>query len=289
MTARRFQAPEDGVPSAVMQAAFVEDGFLVLAGFASRSDCARMKARANELVEAFEPGEALTVFSTLNRAHDQTRYFEESGDKVRFFFEQGAIDRLGQLTVPKRRAVNKIGHALHDLEPVFEAFSYQPALGHLARGLGLKAPLALQSMYIFKQPHIGGEVVWHQDATYLHTRPSSVVGFWFALEQATLENGCLWVMPGGHRLGLKARHYRKHGQLTSEILDPTPWPEDAGLALEVAAGTCVVLDGMLPHYSAPNHSARSRHAYSLHLIDSASDYLDDNWLQRGPEMPLRSL
>ena len=289
MTARRFPAPEDGVPSAAMRAAFGEDGFLVLEGFATMSDCAELMARAKELVAAFEPGEAPTVFSSHGRAHDRARYFEESGDKVRFFFEEDATDGAGRLCVPKERAINKIGHALHDLEPAFEAFSYRPALANLARGLGLEAALALQSMVIFKQPRIGGEVIWHQDATYLYTRPSSVIGFWFALEQATLENGCLWAIPGGHKLGLKARHYRKDGKLTTETLDPTPWPEDAGVALEVPVGTCVVLHGMLPHSSAPNRSARSRIAYSLHVIDGASDYLDDNWLQRGLEMPLRAL
>ena len=69
-------------------------------------------------------------------------------------------------------ALNKIGHALHDLDPVFDRISRQPRLAALARALGLAQPLLLQSMYLFKQPQIGGEVGWHQDATYLHTRPS---------------------------------------------------------------------------------------------------------------------
>ena len=42
-------------------------------------------------------------------------------------------------------------------------------------------------MYIFKQPKIGGEVVCHQDSTFLYTEPESAVGFWVAIEDATIE------------------------------------------------------------------------------------------------------
>ena len=58
-------------------------------------------------------------------------------------------------------------------------------------------------MYIFKQPRIGGEVVCHTDHTYLWTEPPSVVGFWFAIDDATTENGCMWALPGGHRLPVR--------------------------------------------------------------------------------------
>jgi len=59
--------------------------------------------------------------------------------------------------------------------------------------------------------------------------------------------------------------------------------------LEVPAGTLVVLDGRLPHWSDVNRSPRSRHAYTLHCISAAADYPDWNWLQRGDDMPLRRL
>ena len=125
---------------------------------------------------------------------------------VRFFFEEEAFDDAGQLKQPKTLSINKIGHALHDRDDAFRAFSYQPALAAIA--LDLAEPLALQSMYIFKQPAIGGQVMWHQDSSFLHAEPESVVGLWVALEDATIENGCLWALPGGHRRGLKSRFVR---------------------------------------------------------------------------------
>ena len=100
--------------------------------------------------------------------------------------------------IQEARAVNKIGHAMHDLDPVFSAFSRQPRLAKLAGGL-FRDPLLLQSMYIFKQPGIGGEVSWHQDSTYLYTDPMSCIGFWFALEDADATNGGMLAMPGAHR------------------------------------------------------------------------------------------
>jgi phytanoyl-CoA hydroxylase len=177
---------------------------------------------------------------------------------------------------------------MHDLDPVFERFSRTPELAALASELGLKQALLLQSMYIFKQPFIGGEVNSHQDSTFLYTEPTTCLGFWFALEDATLENGCLWALPGGHTLGLKKRFVRAEGGGTAfQVLDPTPLPEEGMVPLEVEKGTLVVLHGLLPHKSGANTSPRSRHAYSVHLIDATATYPQDNWLHRAPTLPLR--
>ena len=115
-----------------------------------------------------------------------------------------------------------------------------------------------------------------------------MIGFWFALEPATLANGCLWVLPGLHKSPLKTRFRRGEEGLKTEVLDPRPWPEAGRVPLEVRQGALVVLHGNLPHLSGPNRSARSRHAYSLHVIDGRAHYAEDNWLQRSPDMPLRS-
>jgi hypothetical protein len=142
---------------------FERDGYLVLPGFVAEADCAALRARTAELVAAFDPGAVQTIFSTTSKRHAQNRYFLESGDKIRFFFEEEAFDERGRLRQSKQRSINKVGHALHDLDPVFERFSHQPALRQLVAALGVAEPLLLQSMYIFKQPRIGGEVVCHQD------------------------------------------------------------------------------------------------------------------------------
>jgi phytanoyl-CoA hydroxylase len=266
---------------------FERDGYLALRGFVPARACAALRARMGELVEAFEPGEVAAIFSTTRHSHAQDRYFLDSGHKIRFFFEEEAFDPTGRLKQSKGRSINKVGHALHDLDPVFDRFSRQPALAELVSALGVNEPLLLQSMYIFKQPRIGGEVVCHQDAAFLHTEPISVVGLWFALEDATTQNGCLHVAAGGHRAPLRSRFVRDGYRTETITLDATPLPREGLQPLEVPQGTLVVLHGLLPHASAPNRSASSRHAHTLHVIDGRARYSPDNWLQRAPEMPLR--
>ena len=210
-----------------------------------------------------------------------------SGNNISCFFEEEAFDANGNLRQDKSLSINKIGHAMHDLDPVFSAFSRGPALAQVAKQLGLQKPDIWQSMYIFKQPGIGGEVRWHQDATYFETDPISVTTFWFALEDATLENGCLWAEPGGHQTPMRERFVRHGDIVTVEKLSDMPWPSDAtAVPLEVKAGALVCFHGLLPHYSAPNRSPISRHAYTLHVTDGASHYSPQNWIQRDASFPV---
>jgi phytanoyl-CoA hydroxylase len=268
---------------------FERDGFLVFPGFKSKEDVDRLRARAEEIVAAFDPAEGSGIFTTREQAERSDRYFLESGNAIRCFFEEEAFDKRGKLKKAKARSINKIGHAMHDLDPEFEAFSHDGRLAEIAEGIGLEEPLLYQSMYIFKQPEIGGEVKWHQDGAFFVTDPPSVTAFWFALEHADRENGCLWVQPGGHRTPLRERFVIRNGKATLERIDATPWPTtETAAPLEVETGTLVVFNGMLPHYSAPNRSQHSRHAYTLHAVDARAKYAPENWLQRdGSGVPLR--
>jgi phytanoyl-CoA hydroxylase len=275
------------MPSPAEVARYRQDGFLALERFVDEPTCDRLRDRMDELVAGFDPEGVRTVFATDDQRHAQDAWFLDSGDQVRFFFEPDAFDAEGRLRQAKGLSINKVGHALHDLDPVFAAFSHDPRLADVAQAIGLHWPLLLQSMYIFKQPRIGGEVGCHQDSSFLHAEPLSCVGFWVALEDADESNGCMWAEPGGHRRPLHRRFVRSGRQTWMETLDPDPLPDADLVPLCAPKGSLVLLHGQLPHRSGANVSDRSRHAYALHLIDGGCRYSPDNWLQRSDRLPAR--
>ena len=260
------------------------NGYLIIEDFKTHKECDELINRSKELIEEQDFNNQQSVFDTVSQSHNDDNYFLESGDKIRFFFEEKANLDEENVKTNKQYIVNKIGHALHDLDDKFIAFSKNEQLDQISRAIGFQDPLLLQSMYIFKQPKIGGEVVCHQDSTFLITEPESTVGFWFALEDANKDNGCLQVASGGHKGPLRKLFKRENNQMKMEELSNEPFPE-TDTFVEVKKGTLVLLHGRLPHYSCENKSLNSRHAYTIHAIDGKSKYLDYNWLQR-PDLKL---
>lgn len=251
-------------------ASFVRDGYLVLPHFFTKVECRALIDQAATLIAAFDPSTSATTFSTEDEVESRDAYFLGSGDKIRFFWET------------KAKVINKIGHALHALDPVYRTFSTAPKLASLCQALGQANPTIVQSMHIFKSAEVGGKVDWHQDETYLSASPGGVLGLWVALEDATEANGCLWALPGAHRSGLKKRFVRDGMKTTTEELDPVPWDTSAKVPLPVPQGSIIVLHGLLPHMSEPNTSPASRHAYTLHLMDHGATFSPSNWLRPAP-------
>jgi len=279
-----------GLPAQALDA-FAKDGVLVIEDFVSPAQCMVLRERAEALVQQHAPKLGHTVFSTQDQGHARNAYFEQSANSIGVFFEQGAHNALGELTVPLTQATNKLGHAMHDLDPVFNAFSRTADLVSVSDSLGMADPVLMQSMYIFKQPGIGGEVNCHQDSTYLYTEPSSVIGYWFAIEDAYRSNGCLGGIAGSPEQGLREVFRRQpDGALSLEVLRPDlHWDTASAEWLEVKKGTLIVFNGLFAHLSSANRSAQSRHAYTLHAVSRQAHYPLSNWIQRSGkvDLPLR--
>ncbi|HMB60144.1 MAG TPA: phytanoyl-CoA dioxygenase family protein [Xanthomonadales bacterium] len=260
-----------------------DSGFVVIENVFSESELASISDSAARIVNAFDADRHRSVFSTLHRDRDRDRYFVDSAEAIHCFLEEAAVDDQGKLLRPKSRAINKIGHALHDLDPAFRHFCRLPVISEVLKALEYRAPQLWQTMYIFKQPDIGGEVRWHQDASYLISEPASVIGLWVAVEDAHRDNGCLWMQPGGHHSPLRDLYVYDHetGQGELREVGTAPWPhQDEAIAVEVPAGSLVAFHGHMPHYSSQNHSQHSRQAFSMHFAEADSAWSESNWLQR---------
>lgn len=258
---------------------FSSNGYLVIDSFSSPEEIQEMRDRMAELLKGFDPSKS-SIFSTKNQRATTDEYFFNSAENVSFFFEEKAFGDDGSLKQSKELSINKVGHALHEIEPVFKKFSYSDKVSNMFQSLGYKRPVVMQSMYIFKQPGIGGEVVPHQDNSFLHTEPLSCTGLWLAVEDATITNGCLWAIPGSHKKGLVRRFIRDENGVHFDHPSPS-YDKKEFVPLEVKAGSLVVLHGDLVHQSFENLSAKSRHALSLHVVDTdGCTWAKDNWIRR---------
>jgi phytanoyl-CoA hydroxylase len=298
-------------------------GFLHIPQFASTEEIRAMKHQMASLIQDWDPAEKTLAFSTeIIEGNQQVQgsddYFLESASRVHFFAETNALQENGSLkqeyVMKKLNALNKSGHAMHIIEGAFRDYTLSDKVKSLVAELGWKDPIVPQSMYICKNPKIGGTVHSHQDSTFLFTEPrQSCLGLWLALDDATLMNGCLWVRPTSHKEPLRRQYKRNELHFTGrvieersnvakgdlsqpkmifEVLDPNGVDWEGGLPkdlletgfipIECKAGDLLAFCGTLDHLSLPNHSDEQRHTFQLHLVEgpyAGVSWSTSNWLQ----------
>ncbi|XP_038046187.1 phytanoyl-CoA dioxygenase domain-containing protein 1-like [Patiria miniata] len=274
-------------------AKFHKDGYVVIKDFLTAEEVNALKNSCHDIVTDMDPKDhTMTVFSCRNQTRDD--YFLTSGDKIRFFFEQGAVNDKGELSVDKHKAINKIGHALHELVPEFKKVTHKQNVQDVAKKLGYVKPVLVQSMYIFKPPKLGGEVPCHMDASFLYTEPLRLTGFWIALEKCTVENACLQFIPGSQDTKVTSRMIRnpEGGEPSLVFTGPRNLDMDPKLFVpeEVEPGTCILIHGQVLHKSEENRSDKSRNIYTFHIAESLDvEWSKGNWLQPTEELPFPEL
>ncbi|HAT8637644.1 TPA: Dot/Icm T4SS effector LegD2 [Legionella pneumophila subsp. pneumophila] len=217
---------------------------------------------------------------SVDREYVTEPYFQASSNKAHVFYE--VIDNM--------RVVNRIGHGMHLINryPMMQRAVYDsPVLLDLLKGIGFKKPICHLSVYIPKYPNgIGSEVKPHQESTFAFTEPQSVVVLWVALEDALIENACMYGVLGSNHWPLKwvskvdretkARHFEQVHQLH---IPDFMTEREFYTALEVKAGDALLFHGNFVHCSPMNTSKNSRKALSFQFIETYEvDYPETNWL-----------
>lgn len=168
-------------------------------------------------------------------------------------------------------------HQPHYISPVMRKYVQHPKIcGALSQITAAHLPFwdgsvkCMQSMLFVKPPSFQGQA-WHQDEIYIPTRDRSLVGGWIALDDATIENGCLWVIPGSHRPGYLYPQ-RKHSN--DEEFDFAPesygFDEAVEIPVEVKAGAVVFFNGYLLHRSRKNRGQVYRRVLVNHYMNAWS-------------------
>lgn len=278
-------------------ASFEKEGMICIPDFLSKDETKAMMARSRELLAALDLStHPRTQFTTGENSHIGDQYFFDSSDKISFFFDTDAFDDSGALRYPKEKAVNKIGHGLHMRDQLFKDITLLEKCRSVAESLRFKDPRVLQSMLIFKNPikksASGAErenaVPPHTDAAFLFTQPQSAVGFWFALEDCTIENGCLSYSPGTHLTHPVTKRFvrvdgKKSGCKFIDVENAGPegpsMPLDGYKTVECKAGSLILIHNAVLHKLENNRSDMSRYAYAFHVIDGVKGYDELNWLQ----------
>ncbi len=176
-------------------------------------------------------------------------------------FEARAREHLNTLGLEERQdAVRKLSNFLNHEERL-RALAFHPSLLEVIERLLGDTPVLFQDMALLKPPRMGREKPWHQDLSYFnyeHTSP--VVGVWIALDEATIENGCMQLLPGEHREPIL--HWKRRDW---QICDS----EIAGrhsTAAPLLPGGALIFDGLLPHGTPHNSSSHRRRALQFHYI-----------------------
>lgn len=161
-------------------------------------------------------------------------------------------------------------HQVHYISPTMLEFVKHPRLAEILSRIVAPDVKCMQSMLFVKPPQFQGQA-WHQDEIYIPTRDRSLCGGWIAIDDATIENGCLYVIPGSHKTGYLWPQRPHENPEEFDFASESYGFDDSGeVPVEVKAGTVVFFHGYLLHRSKRNRSNGYRRVLVNHYMNAYS-------------------
>jgi len=281
---------------------FNKDGYLVLENFFFNSEqCLRMYQEAGKIIEKViddEDLEQIPNFPFVSKGDTPTKaefdYFEQSASDIKLFLNKKEFaaeshhDTEAKAKVIRKRA-NRLGHALHALNPCFREVTFCTEVKDVIKSIGFHKPIVCQSMYLMMQSPEGPSATGHQASTYVLVEPSKLVGFWSAVTDCTKENGCLEVIPGSHKKGgLKNRFIRNPnkdefnaGKRFIYTEGKAQYPTEGYVPITLKAGSILLLDGFTVHRASNCTASEPRNVYAFHVYDAdVGKFSEQNWMKQ---------
>jgi hypothetical protein len=220
--------------TAAQAAAFDGDGFFLAEGVVGPATCAA-------LVAAIDPVEA--EVAGFLRTQPDGRLFIADAEAITF-----APHLVARCDVARRLAA-------------------EPPLADLALDLVGPGVRLYWDQAVYKKPDRRRVFPWHQDNGYTFLEPQQYLTCWVALTDATVDNGCPWVVPGLHRTGTLRHWWTDEGW---RCLDDDE-VADRAVPVEAPAGSVVVFSSLTPHRTGPNRSGAVRKAYIVQYAPDGAE------------------
>ncbi|MBM82740.1 MAG: hypothetical protein CMJ78_19430 [Planctomycetaceae bacterium] len=255
-TRMRFQGHPEGVPmlSETQVQQFTDQGFALVNGLISADD-----------IEA--------VCSEISRICESPQDFPAEVIQHEPQVLQGEF-KPERLELGVRKLFKIVKH-----NDFFRGFAARAEWLDVARALLGPDVYVLQSMLMMKPPECSGTKVWHQDNAYFRISPPKVVGLWVACDEATVENGCMHIVPGSHRNGI-APH---SGDGDNYGMTDAPNDNEV-LAVPLQPGDALIFHGELFHFTPPNQTSQRRRALQYHYAACGCEIGGQTWLDVGSEL-----
>ena len=223
--------------------AYATQGYLLVPNLLPNEEVEALRTRLREYTHGGRPTEKLTLQIEPRIQRGELKV-EHQGDGIR------KIDGLVQG------------------DDLFRDLGLHPNIVGVLRDILGEDIKMFRNSLLLKPPQVGSAKGWHQDSPYWSIEPMELCSCWFPLDDATLENGCMVVLPTGHLSGALP-----HISVTDDfVIDPNTIDTTKGIAVPMPAGSGLFFHSLIPHYTAPNHSQTWRRAIALSYMASHSRY-----------------